>query len=72
MLTFSLTPQLSGKRKNRGWLPYPVRFGPSFFVSHLHLMLSDELGKYFYLQFDYSLVKKKTLYWITVSFFSSV
>lgn len=58
MVVFSLTPQLSGKRKTRGWLPYPVRFGPSFFVSLLHLMLSDELGEYFYLQFDRNLVKK--------------
>lgn len=57
MLVFSLTPQVSGRRKNRE-LSYPVRFGPSFFISLLHLMLSDELWKYFHLKIGHNLVKK--------------
>lgn len=31
---------------------------PIFFCFLLCLMLSDELGEYFYLQFDHNLVKK--------------
>lgn len=46
MLVFSLTPQLSEKKRNRWWLPYSVRLGLSFFVSLLHFMLPDEPGKY--------------------------
>lgn len=60
MPIYPLAPQLSGKRKNKRWLPYPVRFGPYFFVvvSLFYLVLCIELRECFYPQFDRNFMKK--------------